>query len=139
MGSDDSVQGAKDRIVMGHIMEGPNDELDYDTFFTHGIPEGITDEEWRARIGQRTWALYHGVMDHYPCETCKQAGQVLMSGIHDMVNIHTGKGIFDLPKWKQFVKYVKEASAKVHAQHTPQQSHLKHAIMTIAPKHQVGH
>ena len=99
---------------MPHIQEGPHDELDYTNFFEHGIPKGITDEEWRAAIGNRTWKLYHGVMDHYPCSTCREAGLVLISGIHDIVNIHLGKGVYDRKSWNKFKGFVKLAIAQDH-------------------------
>ena len=87
-------------------------EIDYDAFFKEGIPEGIGDAEWRAAIGRRTWKLFHGVMERYPCPSCREAGQILLSGIHDIVNLHTGKPIFDCAKWRQFLAYVHDAHTK---------------------------
>lgn len=98
---------------MGHIVElTGTDHLDYETFFSHGIPEGVKDDEWRKIIGNRAWGLMHGVVDHFPCETCRESGQVLLSGIHDMVNISTGKGVFDEERWRKFLSMVHEAHQK---------------------------
>lgn len=121
---------------MPHIQEGPHDELDYENFFEHGIPKGISDEEWRAAIGNRTWKLFHGVMDNYPCETCRGAGMVLLSGIHDMVNIHLGKGVYDRKKWNEFKRYVKLAIEKDHADGHKDQSGVKHIIADLRVKAQ---
>jgi len=113
-----------------HIVE-KKEELDYDLFFEEGIPKGINDEEWRQLIGNRTWKLFHGVINNYPCETCKEGGQVLVSGIHDVVNISLGKGVFDRPKWREFLRYVEGAKAKDHEGGHPNQSRLKHMIAEI--------
>ena len=94
-----------------HIVE-KGGELDYDAFFKDGIKEGISEAEWRAEIGRRTWRLFHGVMEHYPCSTCREAGEVLLSGIHDIVNLHTGKKLYDPAKWRQFLAYVHAAHEK---------------------------
>ena len=106
---------------MGHIAE-VDEHLDYEKFFNYGMPkEGLSNEEWRKLIGNRTWALMHGLIDHYPCEQCAEGGRVLVSGIHDMVNLSLGKGIFDFDSWKAFLEMVE--TAKKHNPHSP---HFKH-------------
>ncbi len=92
-----------------HIKETVDEQLDTELFFTKGIPENLSPEAWRAAIGERTWGLFHHVIENYPCETCRAEGMILISGIHDLVNIHLGKGVYDRAKWKQFTKLVKEA------------------------------
>lgn len=105
-----------------HITE-KDEHLDYQRFYEEGIPTKgtISDEEWRKIIGNRAWAMLHGVVDNFPCETCARAGRVLVSGIHDMVNLHTGKPVFDHDKWVEFLGMVEEAKKKnegvVHYRH----------------------
>jgi hypothetical protein len=106
--------------LMGHIVE-VNEHVDWNVFYTHGIPEGIPDEEWRKIIGNRAWDILHGAVDHFPCETCRDGGQVLMSGIHDMVNLTTDKGIHDFERWKRFLAMVDEAR-----KHNPHSPHYRH-------------
>ena len=92
---------------MVHIRE-KNEELDYELFFSEGIPTQ-PDEAWRRAIGRRTWQLLHGVIEHYPCPTCREAGKVLMSGIHDVVNLHLGKGVYSPETFEDFHHMVQHA------------------------------
>lgn len=102
---------------MGHIRE-EDGHLDYRAFFEEGMEAGLSDEDWRKAIGNRTWAVMHGLVDHYPCEQCGEAGRTLVSGIHDMVNIHLGKPVYDADRWEIFLGMVDEARKRAkEAQH----------------------
>jgi hypothetical protein len=90
-----------------HIRE-KGEELDYDLFFSEGIPQSPS-EKWREAIGRRTWGLMHGLIEHYPCPTCREAGVVLVSGIHDVVNIHLNKGVYSPENFENFHDMVQHA------------------------------
>ena len=99
-----------------HIIE-KDEHLDYEAFNAVGLPEkGYTEA-----LGRRTWNLYHGVADHYGCEACRGGAQTLISGIHDMVNLHLGKPIHDIERWKEFNKLVDETRKK-----NPHTKHYRH-------------
>ena len=106
---------------MGHIAE-VDEHLDYEKFFNYGMPkEGLSNDEWRRLIGNRTWALLHGIIDHYPCEQCAEGGRTLISGIHDMVNLSLGKPIYDFDRWQDFLGMVDKAR-----RHNPHSKHYRH-------------
>lgn len=63
--------------------------------------------------GSQLWRKWHHDVEHIPCKTCREEGRVLMSGIHDCVNIKTGKlfdksFVFDRSKFLQFHALVNE-------------------------------
>jgi hypothetical protein len=105
---------------LGHIVE-KDEHIDWKIFYEFNVPEGISDAEWRKIIGNRAWSVMHGVVDNFPCETCRDGGQVLVSGIHDMVNLTTDKSIHDFVRWKRFLSMVDKAKA-----HNPHTEHFRH-------------
>ena len=77
---------------MGHIRELPDrDEMDWRFYYNEGLPKDLTDAQWRAEIGHRGWKILHGAIESYPCTLCRDSGTRLMHGLHDVVNVHTGK------------------------------------------------
>lgn len=80
---------------MPHIIETKDEDVDWEKFYTVGIPKGIPDVQWRKLIGNRAWKMIHGTIDNYPCETCREPGHKLVNGLHDVVGVSLGKKIFD--------------------------------------------
>lgn len=97
-----------------------NEKLDYKRFYE--FPPEVTDITKAA--GQRTWELLHGLADNYPCPPCKPVFQTLMSGAHDVVNIHLGKKVYDRKRFEQFVDLVNEAA------HQTGHKHAEHEVRT---------
>ena len=44
--------------------------------------------------GSHHWKVLHDEVNKIECDYCKDKGVMLMSGLHDSVNIHLGKPIF---------------------------------------------
>ncbi len=101
-----------------HIKE-VNEELDYDLFMNEGLPDDAGHGEYTEALGRRTWGLLHGLADNYGCDACKGSFQTLISGIHDMVNLHLGKKVHDPKRFKEFVEmvYIAEERAPARAVH----------------------
>lgn len=43
--------------------------------------------------GPVVWGILHSVVREIPCAPCREEGLTLLSGIHDVVNVHLGKPI----------------------------------------------
>lgn len=96
-----------------HIVETEGETLDYQRFYD--FPEG-TDITKAA--GHRTWELLHGLADNYPCPPCKKPFQILMSGAHDVVNLHLGKPVHNPKAFDEFIELVAHA-AKMRRREIP--------------------
>lgn len=90
-----------------HIVE-VDEHLDYGKFYE--FPE--TEKDITKAAGRRTWEILHGLAENYPCPPCKPVFQTLMSGAHDVVNVHLGKGVYDKEKFLEFSELVAEAVDK---------------------------
>ena len=97
---------------MPHIKEKAGTEgMDWDSFYGMDAQD---NQKW----GPKAWQLAHDWADNIPCSTCKETAQIMISGIHDMVNVHKGKGILNQDRWENFLGMVDDAR-----KHNP---HLKH-------------
>ena len=63
--------------------------------------------------GQRTWDMMHTAADSYPCPPCKEPFQVLVSLMHDVVNVHLKKPIHDPKRFEKGLSMIQEATPKV--------------------------
>ena len=88
---------------MPHVAE-KDEALDYDRFYTFPA----TTHDLTRAAGRRTWQLLHGLADHYPCPPCKGIFQTLVSGIHDMVNVHLDKPVHNPRRFEEFLGMVHE-------------------------------
>jgi len=43
--------------------------------------------------GSGWWAAIHALVGAIPCQSCREHGQALTSGMHDLVNVYLGKPI----------------------------------------------
>lgn len=77
-----------------------------------GLPDDAGHGEYTKSLGRRAWYVFHAIMDNYGCDACKPTGQILVSGIHDMVNLHLGKGVFDKKRWRTFLELVAKAAVE---------------------------
>jgi len=100
---------------MAHIKEKEGTGgIDWNLFYG-------SDANDRAKWGPKLWQLLHDSMDNIPCASCREAGQIMISGLHDMVNIHRGVGVMNEKFWKDFLSMVDDAK-----KHNPHQVHFEH-------------
>lgn len=102
-----------------HIRE-VDERLDYQLFMNAGLPDDAGHGEYTQALGRRTWDLLHGLAKNYGCHACQQTFETLISGIHDIVNIHLGEPVHDEDRFHKFLHMVHEAEAQAS------QPHLKH-------------
>ncbi len=113
-----------------HIRE-VNEDLDYHLFMTKGPPA----EHYTEALGTRAWKLLHGIADNYGCEACRHGAQTLISGIHDVVNVHLKKPVFDEKRFKEFSEMVEDANKLISgATHEKEHSH-QHAAHELEHDH----
>jgi hypothetical protein len=93
-----------------HIVE-KNEALDYVLFMSKGL-EHLEGEAYRIALGNRVWELLHGIANNYGCSSCRPGAKMLISGIHDTVNIFLGKPVYDPENFQKFVEHINEAHRK---------------------------
>lgn len=96
------------------IQEDGQLRVDWDKIMNDGLPDDQGHGEYTKSLGRRTWNFLRDYFDNYGCHACKHAGQVFISGIHDMVNIHLGKPVYDESRWREFLEMVEKAQADSH-------------------------
>lgn len=115
--------------MTGHIRETKDGDIDWERFYTFEVPEGISDAEWRKVIGNRAWRVIHGAIENYPCSTCRENGRKLLRGVHDLVNIHTGKKVYDRKSLEFLIGAVDEA--RKHIDEIPHVRHEAHGEVAV--------
>lgn len=54
------------------------------------------------------WKEWHSDAKNIPCSICRDEAVILISGIHDLVNIKTDKPVYDEPKLLKFFEIIEE-------------------------------
>ncbi len=119
---------------MTHIRE-KDEHLDWQAFMNEGLPDDEGHGEYTKALGRRTWGMLHGLAENYGCDTCRQTFITLVSGMHDMVNVHLGKPVKDPARWRKFLELVRSAeeeSAALQLAH-PQEEETMMMMAMVHP------
>ncbi|MGH7743901.1 MAG: hypothetical protein ACREQ5_03660 [Candidatus Dormibacteria bacterium] len=116
---------------MGHIRELPDDTMDWKFYYSHGLPPGASDAQWRKFIGNRGWEMIHGAIENYPCSLCRESGTRLFRGVHDMVNVFLEKPVA-YPKDLLFLQEQVDLAVKnVKSLNVPTVRHVQEPEMVV--------
>lgn len=63
-------------------------------------------------FGPRQWEARHFLDQLIPCSACREHAIPLGVFVHDIVNLSTGKQLFNKENWKEHVRLVNELNAK---------------------------
>jgi hypothetical protein len=65
--------------------------------------------------GPQYWHWFHEIADAIPCSECRPKGQMMISGMHDIVSIlKNGRCAYD-PKSLRFLKEASQKAWEVHS------------------------
>ena len=59
--------------------------------------------------GSSWWAMLEGVVGGISCESCREHAQLLLSGMHDLVNINLGKPVHDRANFEHVARSFADA------------------------------
>ena len=94
--------------------------------FVDRLMDEAPGDDYTQRLGRKVWHLIHTMADTYGCGTCRPAAQMLFSGVHDAVNIHLGKEVYDKKNWRAFVEAIKHADKHVKSEIEHKEIELEH-------------
>lgn len=63
-------------------------------------------------VGPKLWKDLHETCEKIPCQECYTDCKMLISGIHDAVNIKIDKSVHDRENFDNFVRFVNSMSEK---------------------------
>lgn len=89
--------------------------VEWDKLMNLGLPDDAGHGEYTEALGHRIWGIFHGIADNYGCHLCKHDAQVLISGIHDIVNVKLGKKVFNKKYFREFNEMVHSALEEKNA------------------------
>jgi len=56
----------------------------------------------KSKWGPKMWTMLSIIVSYIPCSACAKHGVAMLDFEHDVVNIHTGKKIHDVKKFKEY-------------------------------------
>lgn len=63
--------------------------------------------------GPKAWKMLDSICDQIPCPSCKQHCHDMIRFEHDLVNIHTGKPLYDPEHFKKYLDMIDKKKSEM--------------------------
>jgi hypothetical protein len=64
----------------------------------------------KSNWGHKAWKMFNELCGQIPCPTCKKHCYDMIKFEHDLVNLHTGKPLYDEQHFNKYLKMINEYS-----------------------------